>query len=183
MESKTIENKTSFPTMNWSAALMKDGGKPMGPAPAEKKKAEERAKKKADHIEFCKDYIMRHVCDFQEEYEYKGCLEGISISFPSGLQTGRLDLKDYIQKQPFWTDPENNLKELEKVSDEFSKKYCRQRREADAKYEEYVEKFKKKHNGMTPEQYKEMCLKDAICMHGIYLCERVLERGPIHHSW
>ncbi len=98
------------------------------------------------------------------------------------MQTGRLDLKDYIQKQPFWTDPENNLKELEKVYHEFSEKAHRQRREADAKYEEYVEKFKKEH-GMTPEQYEEMCLKDAICSHGIYLCERVLERGPIHHSW
>ena len=93
----------------------------------------------------------------------------------------------YIQKQPFWTDPENNLKEVEKLHNELAAKDRRQRREVEAEYEkEYeklLEKFKKEHNGMTPEQYKEMCLKDTICMHGIYLCERVLERGPIHHSW
>ena len=124
---------------------------------------------------------MRGARNFREEYEYKGRLEGISISFPSPFTWP--SLKDYIQKQPFWTDPENNLKELEKVTNEFTYKYNRQRREAEAKYEEYVEKFKKEHNGMTPEQYEEMCLKDYYCSHGILLCDMMLERGPIHHKW
>ena len=84
------KNIKKIAPMNWSAALMKDGGKPMGPTPAEKKKAEERAKKKAEHIAFTKECIMKYA----ERSEEK-------------------DLIAYIQKQPFWTDPVNNLKELE----------------------------------------------------------------------
>ena len=143
---------------------MKDGGKPMGPTPAEKKKAEERAKKKADHIAFTKECIMKYAQRSEEK-----------------------DLIAYIQKQPFWTDPVNNLKELEKLHNELQEKDRHQRetrliREARAEYEDLRKQIKKKY-GMTIEQYKEKCKKDAICRHGIMLCDMVLERGPIHHKW
>ena len=67
--------------MNWSAALMKDGGKPMGPTPAEKKKAEEREEKGGSYIEFCKDCIMRHMRHFLEEFEFKGASKAYPYRF------------------------------------------------------------------------------------------------------
>ena len=97
---------------------MKDGGKPMGPTPAEKKNAEERAKQRQEEAALLK----RSITDYAE----------------------RLDLRDelaIIEKKPCWTDPmdqisqvfwTNNLKELRDLKNRMK-----------AKMDEYLKKFKK----------------------------------------
>ena len=127
----------TFATMNWSAALMKDGGKPMGPTPAEKKKAEERAKQRQEEAALFK----RSITDYAE----------------------RLDLRDelaIIEKKPCWTDPmdqisqvfwTNNLKELRDLDNRMK-----------AKMDEYLKKFKKEHNGMSPIEVERQELREAI---------------------
>ena len=116
---------------------MKDGGKPMGPTPAEKKKAEERVKQRQEEAALLK----RSITDYAQ----------------------RLDLRDelaIIEKKPCWTDPmdqisqvfcTNNLKELRDLENRMK-----------AKMDEYLKKFKKEHNGMSPIEVERQELREAI---------------------
>ena len=107
---------------------MKDGGKPMGPTPAEKKKSEERTKQREEDIAENKSTIIYYA-----------------------EKLGEMKMIANIQKEPFWTDTVNGLKELRKVRHELEAKVD----QWNAKRKEEEEEWEKEqYNGMTPHEFE-----------------------------
>lgn len=145
--------------MNFRAALLKDGGKPMGPSLAEKKKAEERAREQKH-----KDAMVRKTVRERQKkaatlkYFITQYAEELDAKDEAGGRSGRRLAN--IKRHSFWTDPmdqksvlywTDNLIKLDKLEKRLGMAYER-------RLEERLEKFKKEHNGMTPREVEEQAM-------------------------